>query len=812
MLKRPVKALLLALIAVLVVATPVMAYVYRAQYAATNNSTTTYDMMPFIGHVNNEWMAANGFMNASANDTRIETLAGAYKPHMVADNKTLTAIPSPANSQTNLYYTTGNAELASFYIIPGYDGHIYTADNATIELGDNFTYQTTVWVDIDAGVGKNLVRKHEAFKIFVSENVSGNITAAILTVGGSANLTLNPDGAGSETGISDLVDTTHWGACSDNTDATHVKTLAVGYERDLFTTENHTVTQTPVINSVTFFWRQYANAGTGQGKPSMKTHGVVYDGVEQNQGAAWAEKSQVYATCPNTTAAWTWDEITALEIGVSLHHDGGNYAYASKVWIVVNYDADIAAASVTATGVSSGEHTVNVTEVPLLWAPGEALYFPGDAATGSVNCTAIYNNQAKFWMSFWFRLDGDYSSANISTMYFFGKVNTGTDKIYLWLDDTDGRLTFRYYDAAEKFKIYGQRSGADITSWEGGRWYNVFWQISDTGGVRLIVDNDTIVTNADTTPLPNGGDLFLGNIPGSVTGLQGLMSNVIVGTDNLTPSETSALYYGNLPGDETDLWYMDEATGTNIISYGSVANPGTAGAATGWAYETRPCKFVIEVDSTAHDGFARVISVPDNAENITFMDGNSAFYADNITLDIGGTRQLWYAPTSYIVGTNLPDRAGTSQNGTFTWGANPTGIGVTFGSMASSGQPSLGADIDQPTQDILEDVEVSDWFVDPDVGVGGSLLTNPIRPFVTLLSDNSDLTERQVWILYGLAFVLFVTVATSAVVRGHHGITGIMCGAAITGLVSLTVWPLWTLVFVAFAVVAGLVSERSPSL
>ena len=76
----------------LCVALPVLAYTYRASLSVSNNSTTTgYTMLPVWVTSKNTWMAANGFMNSTANDTRVQTLGGLNKPHMVADNKTLTA-------------------------------------------------------------------------------------------------------------------------------------------------------------------------------------------------------------------------------------------------------------------------------------------------------------------------------------------------------------------------------------------------------------------------------------------------------------------------------------------------------------------------------------------------------------------------------------------------------------------------------------------------------------------------------------------------------------------------------------------------
>ena len=169
----------------------------------------------------------------------------------------------------------------------------------------------------------------------------------------------------------------------------------------------------------------------------------------------------------------------------------------------------------------------------------------------------------------------------------------------------------------------------------------------------------------------------------------------------------------------------------------------------------------------------------------------------------------WYEPNDIISGTTLPDRAGTSQDGTFSWGSNPAGVTVTLGSMASSGQPSIGVGVTDEAVDVLEEVAVSDWFIDPNLA---ALADNPLRPFVTIMSDTTTLTELQAWRLLGLAFVLFVAVATIVTVRRHLLIAGIATGASILVLVVWTIWPMWALVFVAGCVLAGIIAERSPSI
>lgn len=755
MLKQPVKALLLALVAVLVVATPVLAYVYKAQYVCTNNSTTDYTMMPFIGDVNNDWMASNGFMLASANDTRIETLVGVARPHMVTENMTMTAIASPAHSQTNLYYVTGQSELESFDIIPGHDGYVTKPDSATTELGDNFTYQTTGWVDTTANSDNtDLMYKERAIRVFASPDVSENVTVWVYSTTSENSTYMTPDGHitcewTSEAGA----------ACNnhyqnvDNTaidDATFNQCInQSATKEDVFTLSSAGLSDNgTAISTVKLYIRVQtatANASATWVQVALQLGGVSENGTQRATGGSFTSYQESMARPGG--GSWLVGDLDDLIIEVHGYTSGAGSVEISHCFVIVDYINPIVTASATATGVSSGEHTVKVEAQGPAEVKEELSTGDNDAHT-----TDSYTT----WLGQTFTVDKDFVVRTV--------------------------------------RMYGAKAGSP-------------------GDLELKI-------RATTAGLPTGSDLT------SATKLEadivGAAPNYRWNSANLTTPITlmNGTQYALLIrttasiGAKNVRWRADSTppyTGGTMVR--STDNGTTWAINTGYDFLFQienDAGLAIYIDGTLIDVSTTIATVPNNSENWTFMDGNSMPYADNITLHIGGTRQLYYAPTAMIVGTTLPDRDGADHNGTFHWGTNPSGLWVTLGSMVSSGQPSLGATIDQPTQDILQDVEVTDWFIEPDVS--GSLLTNPIRPFVTLLSDNSTLTERQVWILYGLAFVLFATVATSTVARGHHGITGIMCAASMVGLVSLTIWPLWTVVFVAGAIIAGLVSERSPSL
>lgn len=779
-MKSLIKAFLVAVAVTLLVATPVLAYVYRAQYSVSNNTTTSYAMLPVIGDANNDWMAANGFMTASANDTRIETFAGAIKPHLVVDNMTLTAIPVPANSVTNLYYTTGNSELSAFDILCGYSGNITASDAANIELGDNFTCEVDGWIDTTAETDKEIIDKPEALKVYVSSSDSGNITAGVFQW-------TSPTGFGDPAGV--------WineANAYDENVATWAQRTSVPFTSWTdFLELNHTHIECDRV-------RYYCGGSTAD--IDQIDVDVYYDGGWQDlyQGAF-------------TQAAWETKEIgdtvSCNSTRIRLYNSNGGVSPDAYV-----YEVDFGAylPSISATGVASGEHTCNVTARSFVWAPGDKLHFDGTNAS-NVNAGNIYSENTSLWVSFWFQLDNDFTPAAPAAIQRIWGKNTGaeTDYITMWLNDGTGQIVFRLkVGNVVKFTILSTQ-----TSWNGGQWYHILGSISAANGVRFRVDGGAAQTGPDNTALFNGGNFIIGDRddPGAGTGFEGHIANFCVGTDDLSVAEELALYQNTFPGDETDLWYIDEGTGTNIISYGSLANAGTADTNTTWVHTTtRPCKFAITIDDTAEDGFARPTAVPDNANDWSLLQGNSVPYADYIRFTIDGVDELYYAPTSYIVGTTLPDRQGADNDGTFSWGTNPVDVTVTLGSMVSSGQPALGVTEEEVITDMLPTVEVTDWFVAPDVS--GTLLTNPLRPLVTLLSDNSTLSERQVWILYGTALLLFITIGTAKLARGHYGIAGIVCGAGIVGLVALTVYPLWALVFTVLAIMSGLVAERSPSL
>ncbi len=479
-------------------------------------------------------------------------------------------------------------------------------------------------------------------------------------------------------------------------------------------------------------------------------------------------------------------------------------------------------------------------------ASGQAPHFTG-ANDSNVNCGAIHNDIPKLWVSLWFELDNDWGAgAGSGDIYLWGKLFDGTHRVYVDLVG-DGTIHFFFNDGGvNSFTLV-----STTDRWIRGVQYHVLASLSDTAPAQRLIINgvveDTDIIAASNTP--NGGVFVFANYgdPGGVaSGVPGKVFNVVIGTDDLTIAEELGLFNGTIPADANNIWYADEGVGVNIVDYGTDGDDGTADAAVTW---------VGSGNMANNDALARVWYQPNDIVESTDFDGtetaggSATIVTDNtmgeapgywvgalVTItEAGGAAPegearvctvfaaggvITVAPAfsaNVDIGDDftidfgtLVDRAPSDQDARITWGVNPTGIAVTLGGMVNAGQPIPGALPSEPAQDVLLETPVTDWYEEPDVA--GVLLTNPLRPFVTMWSDNTGLTEIQCWRLYALALILLVTVSTALSVGRHQGITAIMASVAILGAVVMTIFPMWTLVFAIGMFIGGLVMERSPSL
>jgi len=164
-----------------------------------------------------------------------------------------------------------------------------------------------------------------------------------------ATETLRPNAAGDETNIpvqfpdSDL----HYDKVDEESpddDDTYVEAPSngIGWFRDLYNIPNHSV-GSGTINHITVHARgkilELISGGVLD--ISIKTGGTAYNSGHKTLNNTYTNVSEQWATNPKTEAAWTWDDIDALQIGINLFRWTDRGARCTQVYVVVDYTAGV---------------------------------------------------------------------------------------------------------------------------------------------------------------------------------------------------------------------------------------------------------------------------------------------------------------------------------------------------------------------------------------------------------------------------------------------------------------------------------------
>lgn len=803
-----IRPLALALLAFML-ATSVAMAAYAASILVKETSGVNYSMLAANVTLNVDHLVTNNYINADALDTRVE--AGSDElPHMLASGngsigRLHFALPVGGSTAQTVQFTTGSSNLTHFPVIPGYSGNVTVADAANIELSDNFSVLFDGWIDTTVGSNKNPVLKTGAFEISAGKTVGGNVTASVFE---AATVDRVPEAAGDYTNIANVQGAaTHWEAVDDppavpDDIATYVWTVNNAQEKDAYNLQDFSslVDANAGVQSVTVYFRfRSAAAVNVHAQPYLRLGGVETTGTEVVEGAAaWTTHNEVLARPGGGN--WTPSDIDNLQVVIGIRSTGAHQAQCTQVYVQIGY-TDVGT-TISATGVSSGEHSCNVSSAPLLWGPGNTLHFTG-GATSNINAGATsYNGTAKLWVSFWFQQD-DLSGVQ----YLWGKRIDTPNRIAIYR--TSNRLYFvKDTGGVIDFAIYR------IETYVTGQWFHVLASISNVNAVRLRINNGPVVTDADVSAAPNGGNFVIGNLwDGYTLGLRGTIANFVAGTDDLTPAEEAALFYGTAPGDETDLWYIDEGAGTNIISYGSAPNTGTADFACTWQEEIRPSKFAIAIDGTSEGSFARPVTVPDTSDNWTMYQDNSLIYSDNLSIVVNGITELWFRPTSIVESIdattgNLTDLTNVYNHGIITWGSNPLGVAVTMGGLVSdfagAGDPAPLA-----TPDIVPVVTTPITATDAAI-----LVTLAGDPFYGLFDAVNSVTSISIVLMYQLAlfFLAIVIFVSCYKLFSHLFLCGVLFCVPIGYGVALTVFPFTFIAVIIVVLIGSAVMEgRQPA-
>lgn len=803
-MKRTIKAIGLAIVVCLLLTQTALA-AFTALIQVVNTSGTVFDMMAANVTTNIKFMADNGYFGGNQGlDTRV-LLGTAERPHMLADDRLMFALPVPLASSQTLTFSTGSSNVALFPVIVGESGNITFADASNIELSDNFTYEFVGYVNTDNGTLKNLINKEGVFRVFVSDTVSGNITAVIGSLT-PADITLRPDGAGDETNIAGSTGT-HWVEVSTQDDITFVNTTNGTFERDLYTADDSSVNG--VVNSITFFIRGNTNAGgpVTTVKPHFKIGGVVYDGAEQTigPGSTFATKSEVFTTSPATNLAWTFPEINAMQIGASLKNDSGVTSRISEVWIVVNYSGLI----VSATGVSSGEIVVRVT----IETVTDTFFPDADTETTSVDGNASHSDAADRTFSFIVAAGGNSASdtAPADNVIFF-RADGATDK---WRFLRRGIILFDTSALPDSVLI-----DSSVFSAFGASKTDPLSIAPDINLYSSAPASDTAIVAGDYDSLgttPFSDNISFANWDTSGYNDFNLNASGIAAIDSTGISKFGLRNANYDVADELDPGNHDPSWSSGQLETGIAMDFSEAGAGSQPRLTVTYRQLVISIDGVEADSeaFVSAISVVDNSANWTAIQNSVAPFSDNQSLIIGGILQLQYQPNTILadidgLSATLPDMSsGTDNPGTINWGGNPTGVAVTLASLVSDF--SVSAVSTTGTQDVVRDIELPSNVVD------ATRLTNlqasdpilyPIFDAVNTLTGIAILAQYWMFfmVLALVAFAVTYSFIPNLFISG--AVFDIVIGFAIAfGVYDFWVIAVMLIVFVGAAVMEG----RQPS-
>ena len=188
--------------------------------------------------------------------------------------------------------------------------------------------------------------------VFASHSATGYFNASELNSNNTFSTATNwpellrPNGAGNSTQNSPNGAAENWQCIAEDPsdeDSTYVQCDATSYLKDIYSAQNHSV-GSGTISKVTVNIRcrkveSYLDQ-TVYAKTVLRTYDTDYEGSEVSLPQVYTVYSTEYTVNPNTSNAWTWDEIDALECGVSLksaQSDAWDYARCTQVWVAVCY-------------------------------------------------------------------------------------------------------------------------------------------------------------------------------------------------------------------------------------------------------------------------------------------------------------------------------------------------------------------------------------------------------------------------------------------------------------------------------------------
>lgn len=150
---------------------------YQGIIIVTESLGNSYTNLALIHSLNTTLLVDEGYISSTGLDTRITDSGYSVLPHMLTNDKVLWVGDVAASTETQFVLFTGQEAMESFPIIAGHGGYVTLVDDADLEPGNSYAFGVVGYVDVAAGTNKNIIRKDDAVRLYVS--AAGTITFAV---------------------------------------------------------------------------------------------------------------------------------------------------------------------------------------------------------------------------------------------------------------------------------------------------------------------------------------------------------------------------------------------------------------------------------------------------------------------------------------------------------------------------------------------------------------------------------------------------------------------------------------------------------
>jgi len=157
-MKKLCLSLALAVVAILLVAVPVLA-AYYVYLTVTESNGTDYTELAMNYTMDIDGLVDGGYIDATGLDTRVTDSGYTVLPHMLAEDKVMWVSNLTGNTSTQFIFFMGQEAIESFPTITGHGGYVTIVDNAAIEPGNIYAFGVVGYVDTTGGVNKTIVGK-----------------------------------------------------------------------------------------------------------------------------------------------------------------------------------------------------------------------------------------------------------------------------------------------------------------------------------------------------------------------------------------------------------------------------------------------------------------------------------------------------------------------------------------------------------------------------------------------------------------------------------------------------------------------------